>query len=204
MREGRLHAFDLALAGAVARGRGPLDGTMLLLTHVGSFCSMAALALLVAFALWFAGRRKDAIFLVVSASATGLCNAALKVFFQRARPGTTSLYLIETPSSFSFPSGHAMGSTGVLLSLLVIVHASRVFGSLKLAALLFTSAILFGIASSRVYFGVHYPSDVLGGVLAGAACVSAVTGWFYPRLLPGEASRQALPRPGGSSPDTRN
>ena len=45
-----------------------------------------------------------------------------------------------------------------------------------------------GVALSRVYFGVHFPSDVIGAVLAGAAWVAAVTGWFYPRLLPGEAS----------------
>ena len=48
--------------------------------------------------------------------------------------------------------------------------------------------VILGVAASRVYFGVHYPSDVIGGMLAGAAWIAAVTGWFYPRLLPGEAA----------------
>jgi membrane-associated phospholipid phosphatase len=49
--------------------------------------------------------------------------------------------------------------------------------------------LLLGVGLSRIYFGVHFASDVVGGQLASVACVSALTGWFYPRLLPGETTR---------------
>ena len=52
-----------------------------------------------------------------------------------------------------------------------------------------------GVALSRVYFGVHYPSDVIGGQLGAAAWVSALTGWFYPRLFPGEETVEPAPSP---------
>ncbi|HEX6765837.1 MAG TPA: phosphatase PAP2 family protein, partial [Polyangiaceae bacterium] len=103
-------------------------------------------------------------------------------------PGASSLYLLSSPDSFSFPSGHALGTTSVVGGLAVVAFA--LLGERSWRALAAAVALFFvsGVAASRVYFGMHFPSDVIGGVLAGAAWVAAVTGWFYPRLLPGEVS----------------
>ena len=79
-----------------------------------------------------------------------------------------------------------MGSAGVLGSLVVIAYALRVPRGLRALATGFGLAVVGAIGTSRVYLGAHYPSDVLGGFLAAAAWLAAVTGWFYPRLLPGE------------------
>jgi len=82
-----------------------------------------------------------------------------------------------------------MAATAVIGCLVVVVHVARARPVLRHGALVLGAALVGGVALSRVYLGVHYPSDVLGGFLAAAAWVSALTGWMYPRLLPGEAAR---------------
>jgi undecaprenyl-diphosphatase len=127
--------------------------------------------------------------LVFSALGAFLLNGLLKSLFHRPRPGATLLYLIDTPASFSFPSGHAMGAMGVLGGMVVVVHALRWPQALRIVVTSTAVCVIVGIALSRVYFGVHFPSDVIGGQLAGAAWISALTGYFYPRLLPGERTQ---------------
>jgi len=78
-----------------------------------------------------------------------------------------------------------MVSTGVIASLLVLLWMRGVPRGVRITALVSGAAFAIGVGVSRVYFGVHYPSDVLGAWLAATAWVSAVTGWMYPRLLPG-------------------
>jgi undecaprenyl-diphosphatase len=192
LQEDELGPFDTNVSLHVQGFRGSADGVMIALTRAGAGLPMAAVGLLCFVLLLVRGRPRDAAFLAVAAGGTGVLNAALKLIFRRARPGGELLYLVDTPSSFSFPSGHAMGSTGVMLSLMILAHVMRVPALLRGIVFVLAAAFVVGVATSRVYLGVHFPSDVIGGQLAGAAWVSAVTGWFYPRLLPGEASG---PRP---------
>ena len=79
-----------------------------------------------------------------------------------------------------------MGSAGVLGSLIVIAYALRVPLGWRWLVTVLGLAAIGVIGASRVHLGAHYPSDVLGGFLAAAAWLAAVTGWIYPRLLPGE------------------
>jgi len=79
-----------------------------------------------------------------------------------------------------------MGSAGVLGSLAVIARVLRPRRAVWLAIALLCALMILGVASSRVYLGAHYPSDVLGGLFAAASWISAITGWIYPRLLPHE------------------
>ena len=94
--------------------------------------------------------------------ATQLLNTALKAVFRRKRPALADLpALVPVPTSLSFPSAHASTS----------FCAARAFRPLVPVTLL---PVAGAIAFSRVYFGVHYPSDVavgaaLGTVVAGAA-----------------------------------
>jgi undecaprenyl-diphosphatase len=106
--------------------------------------------------------------LIVAASAGGmLLSALLKWAFQRARPDVVP-HLVEV-STMSFPSGHAMLSAALYLSIGAIIaqltphHRQRL--SILGIALLLTG--LIGL--SRVYLGVHYPTDVLAGWAAGLA-----------------------------------
>ncbi len=188
MQAGGLDPFDRRVAVWLTSRRGEWDEPMLLLTRFGSFWSMAALCSVVVLLLCWRRRYWEAAYLAASGAGAGLWCSALKLLFQRVRPGEEALYLISTPGSFSFPSGHAMGSAGVIASFVIAVYAVRAARGWRVLAVALGLPLVLGVAASRVYFGVHYPSDILGGQLAACAWVAAVTGWFYPRLLPAEAS----------------
>lgn len=193
MRGGALDSVDAALARVVHGWRGSMDGLMLFFTRTGGGLGMTCVCIAVLLALLVAGRRRTALFMGLAGLGTTLLVTGLKLLFHRARPDV--VYLIDTPSSFSFPSGHAMGSMGVMASVIVVVYAVGTPPLLRRLAALLIGLYVVGVALSRVYFGVHYPSDVVGGQLGAAAWVSALTGWFYPRLFPGEETVEPAPSP---------
>lgn len=186
LRENRLAPFDAALSRALVGARGSFDRPMLWLTRLGEGESLLVVALSSGALLWAGKRRREAVFLATVGGGALALDALLKLIFHRGRPGPDELYLIHTPSSFSFPSGHALASSAVLFGLLVVVRVIGVRGAYLLPLGGGVTLLVLGIAASRVYFGVHFPSDVIGGLLAGGGWLSAVTGWFYPRVLPGE------------------
>ena len=99
---------------------------------------------------------------LVVVGATYATNTAIKVVFRRRRPALADLPpLVATPTGLSFPSAHASTSFA----------AARAYGRLLPAAPLYATAA--AMACSRVYLGVHYPSDVAAGALLGLAMGSA-------------------------------
>jgi membrane-associated phospholipid phosphatase len=188
MREGDLDAFDQAIERLVDGSRGHVDGLMLAFTRGGDMWPMTLLAAGVFAVLLARGRSRESLYLLLGAGGGLLLNLALKAVFHRARPGVELAFLLPSLSSFSFPSGHTMGTTAVMGSLLVILHVRRARPAIRWLATFSAAAAIVGVGISRIYFGAHYPSDVLAGFLAAAAWVSAVTGWMYPRALPGEST----------------
>ena len=91
----------------------------------------------------------------------------LKTTVHRTRPQFGNLYLLQS-HSYSFPSGHAMGAT-VCYVMLALLLASRanVERSAAIAAFVSAVVLILLVAFSRLYLGVHYPSDVVGGIAAG-------------------------------------
>jgi membrane-associated phospholipid phosphatase len=171
MDEG-LGRFDAALSDALSRYAS--DGQLRIfatLTDLGDKAVLIPLAGLVALALLFRRRGLLAAAWVIATASGSLLNAALKTFFERARP--TYLHGFATADGWSFPSGHSSGAFIVygLLGYLVIVQVPKRY-HLPIAALAMTLIVCVGF--SRVILQVHYLGDVLGGYAFGAAWVAAL------------------------------
>ena len=115
----------------------------------------------------------------VTVIAGGL-NAALKAVFREPRPDGHRLI---AESGFSFPSGHAMisGAFVAMAVFLVLVYWRSGPARVVVSVLLIVAAGLIG--TSRVYLGVHWPLDIVGGYLA-AFAVFVLTAWLWWRLWP--------------------
>ena len=167
MAEGRMvRAFDRRVSRLVQRSRGSMDGVMLSLSEGGNEWSMAAAGSLLVAVLSADRRAKTGTFVAVAAVAALGGSYVLRHTIPRHRPARP--YLLNKPSSFSFPSGHAAGTTAIFGSLLVALHRSSTSGYVRWAASSLAGLMGPGVGLSRIYFGVHHPSDVLGGQLAGA------------------------------------
>ena len=115
-----------------------------------------------------------ALILPVIVSARVLITWVLKEVIERPRPSAALVRFEDQPSTFSFPSGHAMGAF-VLFGLIFYFAALHIRDArlrLPLQAACVAITLLTGI--ERVYVGQHWPSDVLGGYYAGALIVGAV------------------------------
>lgn len=113
--------------------------------------------------------RKEAIILATAVLSSKAIEVMLKDFFQRDRPDI-SLWLSDA-SGFAFPSGHATVATALYGTLALILFRRLHRGPRRVIFLLVTLVTPVLIGSSRVYLGVHWPSDVLGGWVAGAIVV---------------------------------
>jgi undecaprenyl-diphosphatase len=169
-------AFDRALAVALNRHATPVGVDALsAITLLGDTWTIAAIG--AAGALGLAFRRRRVLLAAWAAAFVGgaLLNLALKAAFQRARPEFEAP--LAAALGWSFPSGHAMGAMiayGMVAYVLVTGFGRRAAPFIVAAA----STIVLAVGFSRVYLGVHYFSDVVGGYLSGiawlAVCVSAV------------------------------
>jgi membrane-associated phospholipid phosphatase len=149
-----------------------------LYTHLGDVVVAGFVTIGAAGLLWTRGLRGDAIYVLGATSTGALFNAALKEIVARTRP--PALWAaVPLPHSASFPSGHAV--VGVVLFGTLAVVAVRELGpgwkGIVAAAALAVVGVLIGF--SRLYLGVHWATDVLGGWLLGTAWVALWTaGWL--------------------------
>jgi membrane-associated phospholipid phosphatase len=145
-----------------------LDQAFVLVTRVGFAHGVIPLdiALIVVLAL----RRyfREAAFAAFSLGGSGLLNIATKQLFARERP--TLWDSIAPEVTYSFPSGHAMGSATLACVLILLAWRTRWRWPVAIVMVAFTLAVGF----SRVYLGVHYPSDILAGWTAASAWTAAV------------------------------
>lgn len=166
------------------------------ITALGGFAVLALVTLMAAGYLLVRQRWVDALMLLVATGGGTLISEGLKVGFNRPRPDLVA-HVVET-TSMSFPSGHAMLSAVTYLTLGALIARTqdkrRLGGYVIGAAILVT--VLIGL--TRIYLGVHWPTDVLGGWCLGAAwallCWVAAT-WLGNRVsgMTNERRRSILP-----------
>ncbi len=148
-----------------------LDGPMRIITALGDYWVVAPLLVVTLLIFYRKGWKISAVLLFVSTVGGFLLTTVLKAVFERSRPE-----LFEsgyTASFYSFPSGHATIAVGFYGTLTVIL-AYRLRGFARWAVVALGVALVLLIGFSRLYLGVHYPTDILAGYLSAPLWVVSV------------------------------
>jgi undecaprenyl-diphosphatase len=143
------------------------------MSTIGGPIGVAAIGGIVFIVLLVRKRFRWAIYLAFTAAGGGALDWELKRYFARARPAAAQMLMHAT--GYSFPSGHAMGSTVVFGALAYLVFRAHIRWRWKAAAIAFATTLVIGVALSRVYLGVHWISDVGAGVTAGLLWLTMTT-----------------------------
>ena len=150
----------------------PLTYAMRAVTQLGAPRFLIVLSLVLI--LWLArmGRKRAAILLVVAAAGAAALDELLKLVFHRPRP--EAFFGYPEPSTYSFPSGHAIASCCFYGVLAAIVTARMRSRGAKIAVWTAAALVAAAIGFSRIYLGVHYPSDVVAGYAVAVVWVAAL------------------------------
>lgn len=172
-----LDALDRQILVLVSRFRiAALNGSAVDMTALGSPTVITLVTIIGLVLLWLNQDRRGCTYLAVGSTGAGLGTFVMKHVFTRERPSIVPR-LVEV-SGFSYPSGHSLAATSLYLLLMFL--AWRHYRSWKARGLLLVCACLLigGVCLSRIYLGVHFPSDVLSGACLGAAWVFFLTAYF--------------------------
>lgn len=189
MHAGTTQRFDDAvLLWLNARASPRLDALAVEVTALGSTLVILMTLLVSSIFLWGTEHRYSAALLWVAAAGGGILNTILKAAFDRPRPHLFP-WRVPYAGHSSFPSGHSMTAMVVYATLAYLVVRIVPTRGLRRFTLAVFAAVILAVGLSRMYLGVHYPSDVLGGYLIGFAwasfCALGVEAVRYFRDKPG-------------------
>lgn len=163
-----MNSFDQNLLEMVLTQRASgLNGFFLSVTHLGDKEVIALLTFALAVGAWIAGFRLRPLGLVAVVGLSALTSEALKQLGQRERPFETQVVKVQIlegtimPDSRSFPSGHATLAAALFVGAALLAPNMSRSKRLRLAVLGFMIAFFVGL--SRVYLGLHWPTDVVTG-----------------------------------------
>lgn len=167
----RLVGFDTKIIHVVQRKiDNPNTRLMKWFTFLGSPTMVSALAILFAIYLFRQGKKREALGMVIVNGAGALFNEGLKFIFRRKRP---DIHRLVRAHGYSFPSGHSMGSVMFYGTVCYFLWRQLTDGFLKVILCMASGLMVFATGISRIYLGVHYPSDVVSGYAAAGAWLSA-------------------------------
>jgi undecaprenyl-diphosphatase len=168
VQKGLTQSFDIAVLEWMHQHHSPFLTQMATeLTYLGTGTVVMMIVAVAALFLWHTQHKHSARLLLAAVAGNIILNGILKLFFHRDRP--TVFEWQTTAVSSSFPSGHAMSATvcyGTVAYLVIRLqkhHWSRVLTGTAAVILILL------ICATRLYLGVHYPSDVIAGMLVGLA-----------------------------------
>jgi undecaprenyl-diphosphatase len=175
---GSASQFDQTVRGAIhACASLRLTFAMRGLTHLGSSIFWVPVGIFLAWRLAARGQRQAAVLLALAALGGEAWQQGLKLLFRRPRP--EAFFGLAEPETYSFPSGHSMASGCFYGSLAMIAAAQARSGARRRAIWAGAAALIGVVGFSRIYLGVHYPTDVLGGYLASLAWLAILQAVFH-------------------------
>ena len=141
------------------------------ITLLGTLGILALFGVVAVAFLVHARHRDGAVFLMVTMVGALALENGLKFSFQRVRPPP---FFGSEPETYSFPSGHALFSLCFYGGLAITASRSMQSAAMKTGIWIATVLLVLAIGGTRIYLGVHYPSDVLGGYLVAIAWIALV------------------------------
>lgn len=190
VQKGLTQTFDVAVLQWLHEHSTPLLTQIATeLTYLGTGTVVLMIVAVAALFLWHTEHKHSARLLLAAVAGNILLNGVLKLVFHRARP---SVFEWQTTAvSSSFPSGHAMSATvcyGTVAYLVIRLQKHRWSRLLTGAAAVI---LILLICATRLYLGVHYPSDVIAGIVVGLAWASFCMATLEASLL---IARRRAPR----------
>jgi undecaprenyl-diphosphatase len=154
-----------------------LTEAALSVTELGSFLVIAVMGLFVSAFLWIHGQRRAVVLLWLALVGVYFLNDLLKWLFARERPDVFQWRTVGAGGN-SFPSGHAMNAMVAYTVFAYLIARLESTAALRRTTFAVAALVILLVGLSRMYLGVHYPTDVLAGFAAGfawaMACVFAV------------------------------
>ncbi len=179
MLEGETKIFDENVRQAIHQTATPaLTKLLIFISFIGSPVFLVCLGVVVLVIFLRLKWRRGVVLFLITMAGEIILDLTLKGFFERTRPEPFFDYRL--PSSYSFPSGHALGSFcfyGILAWLVTARLESR---RARIIIRILAAILILLMGFSRIYLGVHYPSDVIGGYLAALVwTVTVALGDFF-------------------------
>lgn len=158
--------FDNSVTDYVTSFRTPsLNSFFIFITDLGDFYAYIIATTIAGLFFFYKLKNKKFILQLIGVVILSfLVNLALKEVFNRARPTLEHMVVIKT---LSYPSGHAMSAMSYYGFLIYLIFRIRMSKWLRGFLTVFFSILIFLIGLSRIYLGVHFPSDVVGGFIGG-------------------------------------